>query len=211
MSNKGKSCGDMLAVWMSFVSAYGLKLPIIATIGVLLAASLFFAFVHFPLAEETAQMQADIDKSRRIVDGAVKFVRDNAGDGGIKRYAEKVAKRHDVAAAALPDDLSPSDFLRFVSSLAEENNVKLNAFSLGESKPLTNFAAELMSVNLTITGDYFSLLDFLGALSQSLRPVAVTNYTLEAMQTGKGRDLTMFVTVVTPLTSVAKNSRSNFQ
>ena len=163
----------------------------LALLVLLWLAAGWWYFVHVPLRDATAAMQAESAQAHaQLVD-----VENYRQQGQSIEAAEKAQKqRHAFLLKALPSELGQGAFIGGLERLALAKHLRLIGVQPGEALTRPDGLSEL-PVTVKVSGTYFDLLDFLDAISSAQadgRFVIVRGMTVKA-----GKDGTALSAVLT--------------
>lgn len=162
---------------------------------IVLAIGLFFAYTNPTFSGPVADAQAKIKSYDSAIEAAEKFK---------KRESELALelgaldpKQLERLNAFLPNNANNIQLILDLDRLADESNITLSNFSIGEQGadgsavsldaniPLdTDEVVDSIDITVTAEGTYLAFLTFLNGVEKSLRPLDVVGLTVTAKDTG---------------------------
>ena len=143
------------------------RFVLLALFSVVLAVS-FYGFLYLPQRAELSAKQEETARLRKEIAAASSFRRAHPSP---EKEARSLEKRTRLVDAMIPAQLDGGAFLAAVEKMAASSGVILLGVLPENARMTDGLAAEKM--RLSVSGDYFALLDFLYALEQQGRFVKI--------------------------------------
>ena len=107
----------------------------------------------------------------------------------IQEELPQLQSRLQTLSAAIPDHAAMSDFLLAASQAEVDSGLDFLTVSASPPTPTANPGLSAVSVQLTGTGGYFQMLDFINRLQSMHRVLVITNLTVVASQATEEAEL----------------------
>ncbi len=130
----------------------------------------FFSFIHEPLLQETAELNAEKELLiRQIID--IENFSNKHQD--IRKYSAEVSRQQETADRALPDVLMESQVIQLLQQHAIKHHIQILSISPRQRKEETGLT--VLPLQLKLDSNYFQLLDFLRDIQETGRFIKISH------------------------------------
>ena len=163
---------------------------------------MFWIFFHVPNQQKILKLELEHKKLIQISDNILKYKNKY---GNLDEYIQKIEERYQFASISLPERMQQGEFINFLQQMALENQVKILAMipnsvqpvsdnfnknlesesEIDEDKSNTNYALNMLPINVKLECSYISLINFLKAIEDSERLTQIKNLSIISKENGE--------------------------
>lgn len=130
---------------------------------------LLFFCIYKPLTNNIAQMNEQIWQNNKELEEMNNFVLLHNND--LTVYQKQLATNLSVIKQKIPADLVTDETLQKINQTAQDTNMIITSLKIQPAKKYENILVQ--DINISLKGDYFSILAFLRGLNLSSRTIIV--------------------------------------